>query len=494
MLSEAKVRVWFAIIVAVYLVLAVMFAIETPAWQAPDEPAHYNYIKFIATRGELPELVPGDYAADYLEEIKARRFPASMSVDTIRYESHQPPAYYVLAAPVYLLTQSSQLLSPLIALRLFSVALGAASLLAAYLVARAVFPGDPVLVLGTVAFAATLPMHVAITGAVNSDVLAELLLNLAIWRVVSMRRGWTLWRTACLSVLLGLAFLTKMQSYVAFGVAGATLAYDCRKEQPSGRRVIWLTKRGVILLGVPLLMALPWLTRNIRLYGWTDPLGLARHGQVVTGQLTTMQYVRNSGLLAFLSGLGQTTFRSFWGQFGWMGVPLDRRIYLVLGLLCGLAVLGAIIALARRSSKGPTLAKLTQRNGLILVLWGLFTVLGYLWWNTKYLQHQGRYLFPALVPWGLVFTIGLRSVFRDGVRASMILLGTWFAVALLYGVSIGDVDGFLLAVPVAAAICVMVGHALERWRAGVALAVAYVGFAVLTALSLHLYILPALAS
>ncbi|MDI6834774.1 MAG: MarR family winged helix-turn-helix transcriptional regulator, partial [Rhizobiaceae bacterium] len=32
----------------VYLALASLYAIRTPAWQAPDEPAHYNYIRQIA--------------------------------------------------------------------------------------------------------------------------------------------------------------------------------------------------------------------------------------------------------------------------------------------------------------------------------------------------------------------------------------------------------------------------------------------------------------
>jgi hypothetical protein len=39
-------------------VLATLFALRTPDWQAPDEPAHYAYIATIAETGLPPGLVP----------------------------------------------------------------------------------------------------------------------------------------------------------------------------------------------------------------------------------------------------------------------------------------------------------------------------------------------------------------------------------------------------------------------------------------------------
>ncbi|NLG27679.1 MAG: hypothetical protein GX557_07185, partial [Chloroflexi bacterium] len=113
------------LILLLYLVLATLYALVTPAWQAPDEPAHFNYVKFVAERGSLPELRPGDYPAEYLERIKAARFPADMSIDPIRYESHQPPLYYLLASLVYRLGDALVPLPVYLTLRLFSVLLGA---------------------------------------------------------------------------------------------------------------------------------------------------------------------------------------------------------------------------------------------------------------------------------------------------------------------------------------------------------------------------------
>jgi len=74
----------------------------------------------------------GDYPHGYLEEIKTAKFPPEMPITPIRYESHQPPLYYLIASPVYALSGGS-----LAALRLLSVLLGAGIVLFAYGIARA---------------------------------------------------------------------------------------------------------------------------------------------------------------------------------------------------------------------------------------------------------------------------------------------------------------------------------------------------------------------
>jgi len=52
----------------------------------------------------------------------------------------------------------------------------------------------------------------------------------------------------------------------------------------------------------------------------------------------------------------------------------------------------------------------------------------YISYNIKYVQFQGRYLFPALIPIGLAFTVGFRQWttwlpchWRDAVLASLFI-------------------------------------------------------------------------
>ncbi len=176
-------RIILLVILALYVILGVLYAVRTPAWQAPDEPAHYNYVRFVATTGGFPVLQMGDYPHGYMEEIKSRKFPPDLSIDPIRYESHQPPLYYALLAPIYAAVRGA-----LLPLRLASVLLGLGVVLLAYAIARRIYPERAALALGTAAFVAFLPQHLATVSQVGNDVLAELLFAAVLYILV----GWVL--------------------------------------------------------------------------------------------------------------------------------------------------------------------------------------------------------------------------------------------------------------------------------------------------------------
>lgn len=461
-MTNRTARLLLLAIVLAYAGLGALYALRTPAWQAPDEPAHYNYVRHVAEEGRLPVLAPGDYPAAYLEEIKARRFPAEMSIAPLRYEAHQPPLYYLLAAGVYRLAEWAGA-PTLLALRLFSVLLGVLGLLAGYRALRLLFPADPLIPLGAVALAGALPQHVAMTAAVNNDALAELMVALCVWRALAVsprggvpRDGWTARRAVGLGLLLGLAFLTKMQAYVGWAVAGWVLAQDALQDalqdapRDGATRAAWRARAGRLLrygglaVGTALVVALPWLARNAAVYGLGDPLAMARHDLVVQGQPTSAALVAAEGFGGLAASFLRTTFRSFWGQFGWMGVPLDGRLYQALAVLTGLAGLGLLLGLLR-ARRGEGTAPWPRGAGGVLAVWIGVTTLGYLWWNLRYVQHQGRYLFPALLALGAVGTAGLREVLAAPLRRTLPVL----AAALLALVGLGLWRGSLPRFPLA---------------------------------------------
>ena len=426
-----------AIIIAAYLGIGVLYAAKTPAWQVPDEPAHYNYVRFIAEGRGLPVLQPGDYDQAYLESIKGEKFPPSMPIDSIRYEFWQPPLYYLLASPIYLVTNGS-----LLALRLFSVALGGFVVLFAFLIVRRLAPDSPALALGTAAFVAFVPQHVAMMAGAQNDSLAELLLALIVYQFSIFNFQFSTGKWVATGILLGLALVTKGTIYIAAPLTAVALWWVYRSQ--SLRDAKWLVKRGVLIFGPALVIAVPWWIRNIVVYGWPDFLVSIWHDAIVRGQPTPADWIARFGLTGYLRDFAVTTFHSFWGQFGWMGVPMNERYYIALAIVSLAAFIGFVwfvnfkfqtLAPALRSGASAGVSNLKERSEttslkfeiwhLIFVTWLLLSLAIYVWYNAKYVQFQGRYLFPALVPIGLMFTIGLRQwttllprVWRDAALAA----------------------------------------------------------------------------
>jgi 4-amino-4-deoxy-L-arabinose transferase-like glycosyltransferase len=517
----------FFLILAVYLLVGTLFATLTPNWQAPDEPAHYNYVRYLARQDHFPKLTTGCYNQAYLSQLTSRRFPPDLPIDSLCYEFHQPPLYYLLATPIFLLTEGS-----LTALRLLSVILGAGVVTFAFLVGQTIFPNPKGIAYGTMALVAFVPMHVAILASVNNDALAELILAALLLQLT--RRLMTPPQAAGrsdigLGVLLGLGLITKLAVYIAVPLVAMTLWLAARKEATrSGRGDGWiewrrLTQQAAIIYGLALVIALPWYMRNITLYGDFDLLGLARHDEVVVGQLRMAEKLAEVGWRAYVGDFFITTFHSFWGQFGWMAVPMSGRAYLALTLLT-LATLGGLVGFwislgvpsadfgfgkdissphpSGNRAKPPCgtqhILSSAQRHALALMALTIgLTALGYGWYNLEFVQFQGRYLFPALIPLGLFTTLGLYEAlswqWRWWLVAGLALALGWVVVT---GWSSGNLDKWAVLI-VGLMLALAIGRIwlARRWLIPTAgmMAAIYAGLALLTLISPFWYVIPYLS-
>jgi 4-amino-4-deoxy-L-arabinose transferase-like glycosyltransferase len=492
--SGRSARWFLPIIVLIYLVLGILYAAYTPAWQAPDEPAHYNYVRHLAERHRFPVLKPGDFPAAYLEEIKAARFPPEMSIEPIRYEFHQPPLYYLLAVPFYRLFEGS-----LVPLRLLSVLLGGLLLLVVYWAVEALVPHRPLLALGSTAFVAFLPMHLAVISAVNNDVLSELLLAIVLLLTIRYLRP-ELRRSgpdaeARLLVLLGittgLGLVTKSSLYIVPLLVLAAIAAQKLWLEDLETALVDGLKSSAIYLLPSLALALPWWLRNMTIYGGFDFLGLGRHDQVVVGQLRTAEFVAQFGMPRLVQDFIVTSFHSFWGQFGWMGVLLDQRLYQALAVLSALAAIGFLAWFVRIWRRRYRLPRWQWVAGGLLSLWILLTLASYVWYNTTFLQHQGRYLFRALLPVGLAVALG----WRETLCRNLVLP---LAGLLVLGAVLLRIAGLLPNWPLLMVIVVAIGlgarYLLPRRFDPLAHATPYLALIVLDLASLFLFIVPQLAA
>jgi 4-amino-4-deoxy-L-arabinose transferase-like glycosyltransferase len=416
-------HLFLLLLCAIYLVVAALFAIYTPPWQAPDEPAHYNYVRQVAEAGCCPVIEMSDWNLAYQSELTSQRFTPNLLDDlpTLQYEDHQPPLYYLLASVVFKLTNGS-----LIALRLFSVLIGLGVVLSAYGIGRAIYPQRPWIALGAAAFVAFLPQHVAIMASVNNDGLAEVIIGVTllatVWYMnaesmpaVGATRASPLLRTIRpwhLGILVGIGFLTKASTLLLVGVVPLAILLKWWIERRgtgdrSAGQIRALLMRLVSFAIPALLLGAIWWTRNVNVYGWPDVLGLRQHDLVVAGQPRTADYIAQNGWQMYWNRAFTETFNSFWGQFGWMAVPMPEWIYRIVQVFLVIVVSGLALGL-RRTSRSPTDDTMTQRSAWIILLVTLALALAaFVYYNTEFLQHQGRYLFPGLIPFALLMAFGL---------------------------------------------------------------------------------------
>lgn len=414
-------RLGLALVVGAYLVFAGLYALKVPKWNAPDEPAHFNYVKHLATTGTLPVLQPGDYDQDYLLQLTTARFPDSLPVDGLRYESHQPPLYYLLGAVVYKASEGASLDRQVMALRALSIFFGALLLLAVYALAGLTLPGRPLLALAATAFVGAVPMQQFLSAAVQNDSLSLLVMTLVLAVLVAgLRYGFADRLALVLGLLLGLALLTKVTIYGAVPLALLAILvrrrWQVRPDLASGgttggtltfsvsRPAAGLGRQLALVGGPALLVSGWWFVRNALTYGWLDPLIQARHAAAVVGQPRTVYSWQG------LEYLATTTFQSFWAQFGWMGILVDRRLYQALLLLTVIGTVGLAVWLWRLTS-GRERSDRPARWSLSVLGLSFFVVLGeFLYYNLTFIQAQGRYLFPALGPIGIFFAGGLLAL------------------------------------------------------------------------------------
>ncbi len=412
-------RIILFLILFFQFLFGVLYAVRTPHWQAPDEPAHFNYVRVLAETGAFPVLQQGDYDQAYLEKIKAEKFPPNLSVDSIRYEAHQPPLYYVAALPVSVIARALSL-DVVLALRLLNVLLALVLSLLAFRILHFVFPTNPLACLVGVGFIATLPMHIAMSAAINNDTLAQVvvavILLLAVLRLhgkMTRRRFYLLGGLA-----YGIALLTKTTIYSsALLLIAAEIGYQqifaARRGASVARfaslkpRVSAMLSSGKTLLplfAISFALSILWFARNAFAYGANDLFGWARHDLVVAGQPTTAQWIEANGLRNTLIDFFAISFKSFWAQFGWMGVLVNDRIYTFLSILSAAASLGAVFMLWRMWRERKFFSSETRWTWLLLGLLLALVVAADLFYNLKFFQPQGRYLFYALIPiaawWG----------------------------------------------------------------------------------------------
>ena len=340
------------------------------------------------------------------------------------YQSHQPPAFYLLAAGWCKITGASDLNDADSGkrLRYLNALIGGLDVLAVFALGFWGFKRPEV---GAVAaaFAALLPMNVALSGAVSNDPLLFLLCTAALAVcALGLQQGWTVKRCLAVGVLAGLALLTKT---TAVALLPALLVAALAAGEGRPKLAGWLAA-----LVPAIVLVLPWWIRNQALYG--DPLAMHAFRSAFPGSAQAQTFIALDGPVGYWLGwVGWWTVRSFFGAFGYMDIWLNETgmprggaqnaLYRVLICLSVLAFLGWLMSWKKG---GDGRVKQVQSVNLTFAV---FVLLFFISFNMQYFQAQARYVLPAIGPISCGFALGTLALLRERWVAALA------AIVLVFG-------------------------------------------------------------
>ena len=412
-----------AAILLVYCTLAVLQSYATRLQWGPDEPAHIIYVQSLALDGRLPALA------------RSTADDAYISGAARTHQAQHPPLYYAAAAVLwrafanrfdatvrYVDPSSGETLTftvpgPVRPVRLFSVFLGALTLLFAWATARMVFPQAPAVCLAGTALAAFTPMFTYVNSVINNDALLGVAFAGTAWQWARiMRFGAAPRDVLVLGLVLGLAMNVKETALSLVLLSGVVLAVE-PQGGPWRRR---LARIGVVLALVAVVGGW-WFLRKSILYG--SPFVYPFHAP-----LLELPAEQRTLLLKALPA------RIFLFSF----IPVDAitshaRVDLLLCFFGGLSVLslGGLLLLCLRRKR----LQLPAAEVAALLLWAgaALLVLAGLWWNLLTVDWRmgtsgGRLLLCTLTLLSLAAARGLSALFGDGRAVKLALAAAVLSV------------------------------------------------------------------
>ncbi|MEM7030020.1 MAG: phospholipid carrier-dependent glycosyltransferase [Chloroflexota bacterium] len=430
------------VLVTLFLGLSTYYNIVTPLWEAPDEPSHFNTIKYIVDN----QTVAGP-------------------ITQYKTSWHHPPLYYIISAIVispiemsdyiewrrpnpksFIIDQTNPVDGPpnfqihhvreqwpyqdlplaVHVARGLNAIFGAITVIATYTLSRKIFPEQRWFALGTASIVAFNPEFLFFSGSVNNEIALAAGFGLSLLPLVSILQGDHRQRTFMIAgVLIALAVLVKQSGLALVGVAGITILITAWQTHQWKRFPVWaawMTLPFVVITG-------PYYLRNQLLYG--DPFGYAvyesRHPPVAPKPFAEVINAR----------FFERMHESFWGYFGWLNVPYPEIIYTALWVIYPITLLGLCIWFWQAWQKNRAVIP------IIIIL--LFGILGAWAFPIRHSLRfgafgvQGRYLFQMLPALATVIAVGFSSLLPEKWRSVPLIV---LAVSL-FGLAVWTPGGLL---------------------------------------------------
>lgn len=426
---------WLSLVVLLYVLLGVTYALATPPLESSDEYKHYPVVQYIQNEHALPFLDPDDPGRWLQEAAQPPLYYIIMALLTSWIDTGDLPQVHVVNPHVFTGNTAQVCNKNLIVhdpsresfpwqgtvlaiylIRFASIGLGVATILLVARLGSDLFSDRAGLL--AAALTAFNPMFLFVSAAVNNDSLSIVLAQAALVMLVRIWQGvpdpGKFWhRYAGLGVVIGLGVLAKLSLGGLMGLAGVALAW--RAWQRRDWRILVLG--GGVAAACCLIVCGWWFVYNWRIYG--DPTAL--------NVFVAVQGIRDVPI-ALQDWVGEfgTFYRSYWGLFGGVSIAAPEPFYLV----CNLAALAGLGGLVVRLWKKQPAA----RGGAWLILvWIVLVFVLLLRWNVISPSFQGRLMFPALGAANVLMAVGFLAWSEPRRRSvpALLLVGWFFGSALL---------------------------------------------------------------
>jgi len=412
-------------ILILYLGQTALYAFFTPAWESPDEPSHYLYTAYLARYVRPPNPSPTQmigqfYEGGYVTSMYEWYHPAlgyawqAIALRVIAIiDASLCPTDFPPVNPLFVRQplQNAHLFLPeritpyalphadvgLLLLRWASALLGVPLIGAAYRAARLVMPDSAGLALTVAGLIAFIPQFDFISATLRNDTannLTSALCILLLLRVITAPSTHSGRLALGCGGVLGIALLTKATAIFLLPAAALAFWLAPYARAHRAKMIAYASVALAIVVGTYLLC-------------YVEARYALAHSfaQTVIRHQPTFDYFFN--ILLILRDW-------FWARFGWANIAVpDTGI--ILGTMLGL--IGIAITLVRglyewRTRRGSSIE---LRQLLLLATTILLNLALVFRYNLYEFQPQGRFLFPSLVPlgilvlWGAWRTLGTRS-------------------------------------------------------------------------------------
>jgi hypothetical protein len=405
------------VLIAIQLTAIVVFGVVTVAkfqlFAPVDEQAHFSYVQELAEHGRLPYM-GRDYVSTQSDTLEfgagSRRRPM------LNWEAFQPPLYYAIAAPVFLIASNYR--AKVFVLRAFDLILLLIGVAILARLARAVF-AERWEVPFACALAVVLWPGLLVREVTVSDMALEIpivaLYVLCLWNATVRRDPKALIAAGGLMALCLLTQLTLLAVAPLLAVPLVAILRD-----PGARRDRRTLAAVAVAVALPLALLAPWVISNENRYGALTAGAIAKR---VQGPVETAEFGTTKGFEAIrvrLWRLSRAALPSeWWNEFHKtpIGLPLEALVALLVAI--------PLLAVIREPRLLASTAAALLASPLVL---GLLTICGIVLF-AGWPSFQPRYVNPAMP---LLALFGAWSSSRRGVRPA-VAVSVAAAVTLLVG-------------------------------------------------------------